>query len=262
MNDRDFYNTDSIIDYFDLNEMRRIIKEQITDEDDFSVCNTVVDHLQPLYNKYKTIDVNIDNGITIEDVEECHRRYNAISYMFIDAISKKFGIHLSEFWLDEASDDDIALVTLYLYTYFVVDLKMVLVEVLTNYIDANIDELVNEFESSAKNQKDAVYMAYKDTMDPKHAVVCGNIFDVLYHILDTITVEEFFQYSPMDYIPLSYLTEMFEECKIEGDFTDSIFALVKGNSSLKSIIAFEIISHAKNMFKLNKEESDNEDSVE
>lgn len=253
MNDYDLYNVDSIVDYFNIDEMKRIISSQINTDDDFSVCSTMIDHLQPLYNRYKNISVDPTHGITIDDVEECRRRFNAISFMFIDAICKKFGIRVSDFWIENASDDAISLLTLYLYTFFIIDFKTVLSEVLENYIIANIDDLVTAFDTSVKNQKDNVY---RKTIEPKYASLCINIFDVIFYILDNIDVEDYFEYAPEDYIPIPYLKEMFEESNLEGDFTTKIFEMVKGNVSLKSILAFEIVAYIKTSHSINNEATD------
>lgn len=255
MNDYDLYNVDNVVDYFNIDEMKRIISSQITTNDDFSVCSTMIDHLQPLYNRYKNISVDPTHGITVDDVDECRRRFNAISFMFIDAICKKFGIHVSDFWLENASDDQIALLTLYLYTFFVIDFKTVLSEVIENYINANIDDLLSNFETSPKAQKDNVY---KKSIDPKFAVLCINIFDVIFYILDNLDAETYFQYAPEDYLPLPYLTEMFGDCNIEGDFTGKIFEMAKNNVSLKSILAFEVVAYIKTAHSLTKEDKTND----
>lgn len=244
-------NADSVVDFFNLDEMNRIIQEQIIGEDDFSVCTTMTDHLKPLYDRYKNINVDVKNGITSDDVDECHKKFNAICMMFITAINKKFNISLDDTFVENASDDEMALVSLYMYTYFVIDFKTILTDILINYMDANIETLSSMFENALKTQKDAVFMSYKSTLDPKYAVVCGNIFDVIYYILDSLTVEDYFKYSPMDYLPSAFLNKLFEECTLCGDFTDKIFAMVKANSALRSFLAFEITSHVKRSFKLN-----------
>lgn len=256
MNDYDLYNVDSIVDYFNIDEMKRIISSQINTDDEFSACSTMIDHLQPLYNRYRNISVDPVHGITVDDVEECRRRFNAISFMFINAICNKFGITVSDSWLENASDDAISLMTLYLYTFFVVDFKTVLSEVLENYITANIDDLVTAFDSSAKNQKDNIY---RKILESKYSTICVNIFDVIYYILDTIDVEDYFEYAPEDYMPLPYLTEMFEEGNLEGDFTTNIFEMVKNNVSLKSVIAFDVVAYLKTNYSINKGDVEDDD---
>lgn len=243
-------NVDSVIDYFNLDEMNRIIQEQVMGEDNFSVCTTMTDHLKPLYDRYKIIQVNEKEGITPDDVEECHKRFNAICAMFMTSISKKFHMELNDTYIENTSDDELALTALYMYTYFIIDFKTILTDVLINYIDANVDTLASMFENNMKTQKDAVFMAYKNILNPKYALICGNIFDVIYYILDSINVDEYFKYSPMDYLPSAFLERMYEDTNLSGDFTDKIFEMIKSNTALRSLIAFEIISNAKRMYKV------------
>ena len=71
-------------------------------------------------------------------------------------------------------------------------------------------------------------------------------------MLDNLDTETYFEYAPEDYIPIPYLTEMFEDNKIEGDFINKIFEMVKNNTSLKSIVAFEVVSYIKTTHSLIK----------
>ena len=243
MDNFELINQNEILDYFSIDEMKRVINEQILNKTDYAECGIIVDHLKPMYARYKNIHVDINAGITPEDVVESKEQFNMICAIFIDAICTKFGIQIDDFWYENASADDLCTLTLYLYTFFVVDFKMVLKNILINYIEANASTIANLFDAGQTNTKGATYNALKSELTPEYALICANIFDAILYVLDTMDTEDILKYSPEDYEPVNTLREMLEEGHIFGEFYENIYDIVKNNSALKSSLAFEIITY-------------------
>ena len=242
---------DNIIDCFNIDDMKGIIDDQINSNTDYSECGVIIDHLKPLYAKYKSIEVDVKKGITEDDVIECKNRFNIISLLFCSAICNKFNVTVDEFWLENASDNEKFLLTIYLYTYFVVDFKTILIDIIINYINENYKTLASVFEGDQKNQKGATFNSLKGRLtNDAYAVICANIYDVIFYVLDTLDCEAVLNYSPEDYIPATEFKKMYSDGIIGGTFNESIFALVKRNATLKNSIAFEVISYIKTNYKV------------
>jgi hypothetical protein len=247
---------DDILDYFDIDQMTEVINDQITNASDYSTCGVVIDYLKPLYAKYKSITPDIEKGIDEIKMNECTDKFDIIVLMFTDAICNKFNISVDEFWLDNASDDDKFLLALYLYTFFVIDFKTVITDICINYICKNMDSLGNML-NSEKTQKSATYNAILTiTENSNLAAITSNIFDAIYYIFDTITIDNIFDYTPEDYLPVNELQPMFENGTLGGDAITKILECVKTNSTLRSAVAFDIVSFIKTEFAVKKTEEE------
>lgn len=241
---------DDILDYFDIDQMNEIVSDQITNASDYSVTGVIIDYLKPLYAKYKSIEPDIEKGIDYTKMTDCTEKFNIIVLMFTDAICNKFSISIDEFWLDNASDDDKFLLALYLYTFFVIDFKTVITDICTNYIDNNTEALGTMLDSD-KTQKSGTYNAILEiTGNKNYAAICSNIFDAIYYIFDTLNVDNVFDYITEDYLPAEELKPMFEDGTISGDIPTSILNIIKDNSTLRSAVAFDVISYIKTFHKV------------
>ena len=86
MDNFELINQNEILDYFSIDEMKRVINDQILNKTDYAECGIIVDHLKPMYARYKNIHVDVDAGVTPEDVEESKEQFNMICAIFIDDI--------------------------------------------------------------------------------------------------------------------------------------------------------------------------------
>lgn len=241
---------DDILDYFDIDRMTEIVNDQIINASDYTTCGVVIDYLKPLYAKYKSIQPDIENNIDAEKYSECTKNFNVIMVMFTDAICNKFGIVIDDLWLENASDDDRFLLVLYLYSLFIIDFKTIVTDICINYVDANYEELSAMLDSE-KSQKSATYNAIYNLTNNAHlAVICSNIFDVIYYIFDSLNMETLFEYMPEDYLPMTELKPYFEDGTVGGDIYAEMFKFIKENSSLRSSMAFDVISYIKNNYKV------------
>lgn len=245
---------DDILDYFDIDRMTEIVNDQIINATDYSTCGVVIDYLKPLYAKYKEIHPDIENNIDAVKYGDCTEKFNIIVMMFADAICNKFNVDIDDLWLETASDDDKFLLTLYLYSFLVIDFKTVMTDICINYIDKNYDT-IGDMLDSERTQKSATYNALLTITDnSKLAIIGSNIFDAIYYILDNLTMESMFEYMPEDYLPMNELKEYFENGTVGGDIYSRILGYIKENSTLRSSMAFDIISYIRTEYKVNKTE--------
>ena len=245
MDNYNLIEADDILDYFDIDQMREIIRDQITNSSDYSACGVVIDYLKPLYAKYYSIEPNMELGIDSIKYGDCTERFNVIVLMFAEAICNKFNINLDEFWLENASDDDKFVTILYLYTALVIDYKTLLTDICINYIEKN-KEALGTMLNSDKSQKSGTYNAIEGyTGDSNLAIICDNVFDAMYYIFDTLNEDTVFDYTPEDYLPVNELKILVEKGILTGDLFSSILRDLKSNSTLRSAIAFDIISYVK-----------------
>lgn len=241
---------DNILDYFNVEDLQRVINEQINGDIDYSDCSMIIDHYKPVYAKYNEVKVDPEKGITLEDVAHAKNRFDIITLIYMNSICNKFGIDINDFWLENACDNDRFLLTLYLYTFFVVDLKTVLIDIIINYINTNIESLATMFEVDQKNQKGATFNVLKTELsDERYAVICANIFDVILYTLDTIECGDVFDYAPADYVPVSMLKEMFENGDLGGNFNEGLYSVVKANDTLRMALGFEICLYIREHYK-------------
>lgn len=236
---------DDILDYFDIDQMREVVNDQITSASDYSTCGIIIDHLKPLYAKYYSIKPDLEMGIDENKYADCTEKFNIIVLMFAEAICKKFGINIDEFWLENASDNDKFVLILYLYTILVIDYKSIITDICINYIEKNKESLATMM-NSERSQKSGTYNAIESyTKDTNLAIICDNIFDIIYYIFDTLNNDTVFDYTPEDYLPIGEIKSLVEDGIIIGDIFPSILKDIKNNATLRSAIAFDIISYIK-----------------
>lgn len=254
MDNYNLIEADDILDYFDIDRMTEIVNDQILHASDFTSCGVVIDYLKPLYAKYKSIQPDIENNVDSDKYSECCRNFDIIMNMFLNAICNKFALVLDDQWYEDVPSDQLYLTILYLYSFFIIDFKTIMTDICINYIDNNYESLGAMLDLD-KSQKSATYNSiYTITENSNLAVICANIFDVIYYIFDNLNMESLFDYMPEDYLPMVELKPMFDEGTLGGDIYTEIFSFIKEGSSLRSSMAFDIISYIKTNYKINTAE--------
>ncbi len=243
---------EDILDYFNISEMQNLIETGITSED--VLPGDREDLLQPMWVRYQSICNIADTIITDEEKAECRRRFNIICTMFIDAICAKFNLTVDAGWMESLEDSELHGFTLMLYTMFILDMRNLLVEVIINYIESHITELVDQYSDNIKLRKDATYNSFKTKMEPEFAIVAANIYSVCYSAMDVMSESDFFDYVSDDYYPKSTIQEYFIEGHIDGNFVDAIYNTFKRDQALLAHVAFDIISNFKEHYALKEDE--------
>lgn len=238
-----------IIGSFDIEEIGAMIKAQITDSDnndDFGII--IVDHFRPLYIKYKEAMSSGD-----EDVRnEAEERFDNICMIFLESIADKYGITIDYDWVNQNSERLHSL-TIALYSFFVIDMKVNLCYTLYNYIITNSNDLNMTFDS-AKSKRDAATNSFKKYIVPEMTTILANVYDVTQWILDNIDNNQFFDYMEQDYLPLRILRKTYANGYIGGDFVLKIQEMYKSSLHMRSIVCYDIIEKVHNNFHISMEE--------
>ena len=243
---------EDLLDFFNLEETEKIIRDHILNPEDYGIGQSI-DYYRPYYVKYQQIHVDIDKGITENDVKICRERAKIIALMFISAISQKFNLDVDDEWLDNMSESELQGVTLILYSFFILNLREILIEVMTKYIDINHEELAKSFDDNPKTNKDATYISLKKVLPSDFVVISSNIYDVCYLILDRMNEEQFIEYIDADNEIQETILSFFQDGHITGNFIDSIDNMIRSNASgLKSSLSFEILAYIINTYSTDK----------
>lgn len=250
----DDYSMDGIedlLDFFDTERTAKTIEQQIM-TDEFGL-DAPIDYYRPYYTKFKTLEVDIDNGITESMVSACRHKAKVIALMFIEAILKKFNLHIDEFWIDNMDEAQLQGVTIVLYDFFILHLREYLLEVITRYIDANSKMLADQFEHNPRIARDASLSAFLKVVDEDYAVIGANVYDVCFLTLNNLNEIEYINHINADNEIQPHIKRFFEEGKISGNFIDVLEQMMADVSNgLKSHMGFEIVAyikraHAKNL---------------
>ncbi len=222
-----------IFDIFNLEEVGELIQNQIADP-----FSTKTDYFKPLYVKYKRI-INTEGNT--EDVKlTADKRFMNICSMFINLISKKFGITLDADWKED-NHTQIPALTMALYSFFVLELPMNITTACQTFMEEHGDEVYHAFEDR-KLKKDAITLVSKKELTTETAVIMSNIYDVVTWILSQLSESEFTKLLPQDYVPLVILNQLFTQGNITGEFMVAINDLYATNIPLKGEICFQLIT--------------------
>lgn len=234
---------EDLLDFFNTEETKKIIDDHILNPDDYGIGQPV-DYYRPYHVKYNMLHVDIDKGYTEAEVRKCREKATEIALMFISAICEKFNLVIDEGWLENKSESDLQDIALMLYSLFILNLKEILIEVFTKYIDKNHDDLSKAYDNNPKNNKDATYISLKKILPSDFVVIGANIYEVCYLILDMLNEEEFFTYIDADTEFVKKFMDYFSEGYISGNFLDVIDDMLRSNTSgLKSTISFELMAY-------------------
>lgn len=237
-----FIEVSDILDSFDIEEISRLVKEQINGEDDPSTDSlSLVNHLWPLYYKYTKIMKN--ESVDPDTKEDAEDRFYKICKIFLEEIFKKFDLSLNQDWLDNHYGD-IPAITLAFYSFFIVDFNMNLYQVIVNYILEN-GKIINDTFEILRNKKDASTLSNKKSLSPEMALIVSNIYDISDWILTQINEEEYLNLLEEDYVPLRLIKELYNQGILAGEFVSKIYEIYFNNIPLKSNIGFNIIYNIK-----------------
>ena len=244
---------EDILDYFDIEKTYKLIQEQLQD-DEASPSGAVSDHLKPLWVKYKSITPDPNEGIDSSVMYAIGDRFDIICRMFIDIISKKFGISLDAGWFENQSRSTIHSIALIMYTFFVLDMESNIKEVLYKYIIEHKDDLAHHFGDNIKSRKDSPYLSMKKVMEPEYAIIGACINDVCMWILDQMDENEFFDYLDSDYMPQPVIKDLFDKGHMDGRFVGHIYNHFINNNAVRCRIVFDLLSLFKNNHKKEKDD--------
>ena len=235
------YEVSDILDMFNLEEIARLLNQQINIDGVSELSDSPVDHFKPLYYKYKKILDSEGNSDEIRRTAEI--KFTNICNIFLAMICRKYNLSIDLEWKDDHSQD-LPGFTMALYSFFVLDLKSNIYNVCFNFINRNKNDIYSTFEDR-KNKKDAMTLVNKKILTPEMAVIVSNIYDVTTWIMNQLTEEQFVLYLDQDYLPLKLIKGLLEDGIMSGDFMEELNNIYCTNFSVKSDVCFNLISNMK-----------------
>lgn len=233
------YEVSEILDTFNLEEITKLLQNQIYSSEDYG---TKVDHFKPLYYKYQSI-INTE-GNSDEIKNTAITKFMDVCNIFLSLICKKFHLEIDQSWKDDHYND-LPGFAMALYSFFVLDISSNIYDVCVNYINKNTQFIYEAFEDR-KSKKDAATLVNKKILSPELAIIVSNIYDISTWILSQLTEEQFIQYLNTDYIPLKFIIGILENGILSGEFMIEINDIYSSNIGLKSDVCFQLISHIQN----------------
>ena len=129
------YEVSDILDMFNLEEIARLLNQQINANELSELVATPADHFKPLYYKYKR--VMDSEGNSEEIIQTAETKFINICNIFLTMICKKFNLVIDPEWKDNHYKD-LPGFTMALYSFFVLDLKSNMYDVCFNFITKNL----------------------------------------------------------------------------------------------------------------------------
>lgn len=235
------YEVSDILDMFNLEEIARLLNQQINTDGVSDITTTPVDHFKPLYYKYKRLIDSEGNSDEIRETAET--KFTNICNIFLAMICKKFNLSIDSVWKED-HHKDLPGFTMALYSFFVLDLKSNMYDVCFNFITKNKDDIYATFEDR-KNKKDAMTLVNKKILTPEMAVIVSNVYDVTTWIMNQLSEEQFLIYLNQDYLPLKLIRGLLEDGIMSGEFMEEVNEIYCTNFSFKSDVCFKLISQMK-----------------
>lgn len=235
------YEVSDILNMFNIEEISKLLDDQIIINNESEILSHTADHFKPLYYKYKRIMETDDN--TEEIKQSAKERFMTICLLLLSKICEKYHMNIDEIWKDDHYED-IPGFTMALYSFFILDISSNVYDVCLNFIKNNITYIYETFEDR-KNKKDASTLVNKKILTPELAVIVSNMYDITTWILGQLSEEQYLEYLNQDYLPLGLIRKLIEEGILTGEFMDELNTIYSTNISLKSDVCFKIISNFK-----------------
>lgn len=235
-----------VLDMFDTSEAQELINEQIPIENNNDTfLNISSDYFAPIYKQYKEALANA----TEEMIPEINEQFYTICNLYISRICEKFGVELDSDWVDD-NINHLPAITLVLYTFFYLDFRCNLKEMLLKYILNNKSSLYKAFEG-CKGRKDATSLMYKknDIVDDKMSLLLANIYNVNKYILNQIETDDYLELLGENECTCRVVSNLMKNSILTGNFIDAIRDIYNSNIPLKSNIGFEIVNDIRNIEK-------------
>lgn len=237
MNTTQVLDISGIIETFDADETRTLIKHQLAMFEDDS-CEIMSDNFKLYYTRYAALRkqrVDLDAEVFLEAEE----RFFHICEIFIEEICRLFNLKMDDDYLDSIHGD-IPNQALPLYLFFVLNLRSNIFNVLLTFINKNRDIIAEQFES-LRNKHDSITTANRALEDQTVALIVSNIYNVVDWCMENMETDVFFENMEKDYIAYEPVKHMFDENIIDGEFCQAIAKIMKNNVALKARVCFDLI---------------------
>lgn len=205
-----------------LNLLQKSIETQFQDP----LENRKRDYIQTYITKYDFSKQNLE-GDEAEELEQMNAR-------FLSFITKIFDVYLGIGFpeLEDMDDEEAHELILQTYRFFIKNIKKNFVYLIFNYIDKNMEELVNDDEICPK-KRDVTTLNFKGEIENENDItIISNLGSVVSYILNQdFSVDDFFDLikSNSNCLETEYVEEKFDEFLITGNFVNNYINMVDSN---------------------------------
>lgn len=229
-----------LVETFDLEENRRLLKDQL--DAIKSDSEHMDDNFKLLYTRYAAIK-DENSTTTPETKEEVERMFRDVCEMYITMIGGAFEAEIdSEYFLDH--EGNLASLALQYYLFFILDLRSNVFNVLLSYISSHKADIAAQFEE-LRQRHDSITEANRSLEDPDIALIASNIYEVIDWVLEQIDAETYFDNLEEGYVVTEPMRKLYDRGVIDGGFIIAIRDILHDNVSMKARVGFDIICRLK-----------------
>lgn len=239
MVDRKIADVSEILDAFNTSEIKKMVDEQIPLEST-EARGMVVDYYTPLYYQYRNSIRDADEEEVIDLIKS---KFFEINNIFTERIGNKFNIGLDDGYL-ETHGDKYTVITMALYTTFVINFVRNIHDALSSYIQRHKEELSDIFKE-VKNKKDTQTMINKKIMSDEDVIIASNIYDIAQYVFENIDEEYFLELIDDGDACTTIVRELYADGTLCGGFMEPIRAIFTNDISLRSTVCFDIVCDMK-----------------
>lgn len=216
-----------------LNLLQKSIESQFQDPAEYRKR----DYIQSYLIKYEFSKNNLE-GDELEELYEMRDRFLAFITNIFDVY---LGVGFPE--IEDMDDDDAHDLILQTYRFFIKNIKKNMVNLIMNYTEQHIEELVNDDELCPK-KRDVTTLNFKGEIeDENDVIILSNLGDIIEYVYDQeLTVDDFFSLikSSGNCLETEYVEEKFDEFLITGNFVESYINMIRNDSNFKVEIESKI----------------------
>lgn len=252
MTDRTIADVSEILGEFDINEIRKMIRLQIPSNNTESTTRSITtDYFKPLYHKYKRAIKYGDEEVS----DEARIRFHDICMEIINQICTKFSLGIDESFL-ETHTDKLHMITMSLYSVFVLDFVRNLQTAITITIQKDIEQICELFKE-IKSKKDSATIINKKMMSDTDSIIASNIYDITKWVLENIDEDTFLDIINDGDACGSIIQSMYNDGTLSGTFMNEIRTIYSNDISLRSQIGFEVVCDMRSKYKNTKKGEEN-----
>lgn len=244
--DRSILDASEIMDSFDLDDIFSLISDQIPlSYEENMYTAEMTDYFTPLYKEFTKL---MRDSVPEEAKTELSTRFTKICLRYIERICERYKLSFSDEWIDD-NIHRLPAATASLYSFFILDFKNTLTEVLLKFINQHRDQISDVFKNAYSKKDSSSLTNRKLIPDEYMAMVASNIFNVSIWILSNMEEEEFLELISDGYVAGLAVKKFFEENILSGELIGAISEIYTTDITLKSDIGFALICNIRSRYK-------------
>lgn len=214
-----------------------LLQKSIESQFEYPVEYRKRDYIQSYITKYDFSKNNLE-GDELEELYEMRDRFFAFIINIFDVY---LGVGFPE--LEDMNDEDAHDLILQTYRFFIKNIKKNFVNLIVNYINQNMEDLINDNDLCPK-KKDVTTLSFKSEIENENdVIILSNLGDIINYILEQdFSVDDFFNLikSEGNCLETEYVEEKFDENLITGNFVEKYINMITNSDDFKVEIESKI----------------------